>query len=70
MTYRVTVDERCGLTRFCTRIAPEVFTVEDGASRASVRPGSLDGLDEDSLDEVFEAEAACPLSAITVDADG
>jgi ferredoxin len=64
---RIVVDSRCARTGYCVRIAPELFVLEDGLEHVSVRDVALDEeRAPEEFDAALDAEATCPLSAITV----
>ena len=69
---RLQIDERCARTGYCTRIAPDVFVLEEDAETVSVRNVRIDDdQTPEGFEAVLEAEGTCPLAAIMVieDAD-
>lgn len=62
----VRISEACAATGYCTRIAPEVFVLDEAAMRAVVRTNGLATPTASLREAVVEAEAVCPLGAIEV----
>lgn len=64
MKLRVVVDhDMCAASGFCARIAPEVFRLRDEDDSAVVLVGEVP---TELEADVREAEAACPVGAISV----
>lgn len=62
----IEVSGECARTGYCVRVAPELFTLEPGGDRVSVRE-IADGEDSEHLvGAALDAEATCPLGAIVV----
>lgn len=51
---------RCEAIGFCTQVAPTVFRLGDGPPVQVV----VEGLDDDQVDQVAEAQGLCPTQAI------
>ena len=68
---RIEVDNGCARTGYCVRVGPELFFLEDGVDHVSLHDVAIDEHETpEQFDAALEAEATCPLGAITVIEDG
>ena len=63
---RAEIDKNlCVLSAYCTKAAPGLFRIEEGADTASTTFQTVD--DPEQVERAYEAEAVCPTGAVVVD---